>query len=130
MGALLDANILEGPPLFVVYVVAAALVLFVAIGVFGVRGSRQVWAVRVGTAALAGVASGLVLSWLIADVWNLFGAPVSAGTQAWGCAALAGIAVSVNAFWRTTSESPPRWLRKKLIVRGHASRVAARFAPF
>ena len=47
-------------------------------GVFGVRGSRQVWAVRVGTAALAGAASGVVLSWLIADVWNLFGAPVSA----------------------------------------------------
>jgi enterochelin esterase-like enzyme len=110
MGALLDANILEGPPLFVAYVVAAALVLLVAIGVFGVRGSRQVWAVRVGTAALAGVASGLVLSWLIADVWNLFGAPVSAGTRAWGCAILAGIAVSVNAFWRT------RWWTKLTAV--------------
>ena len=106
MGTLLDANLLAEPLLYVVYAFAAALILLVALGVFGLLRSRRVWALRVGAAAVVGAASGLVLSWLIADVWNLFGAPVSAGTRAWGCATLAGIAVAINAFWHT------RWWTK------------------
>ncbi|MEO7006171.1 MAG: alpha/beta hydrolase-fold protein [Terrimesophilobacter sp.] len=106
MRALLDANILAGPLLYLVYAVAAALAIVVAIGVFGRLGSRRVWALRVIAAATVGGATGLVLSWLVADVWNLFGAPVSAPTQAWSSATLAGIAVATNAFWRT------RWWTK------------------
>ena len=106
MGTLLDANLLAEPLLNVVYAIAAALILLVVIGAFGLLGNRRVWALRVTVAALVGVVSGLILSWLIADVWNLFGAPVSAGTRAWGCATLAGMAVAVNAFWRT------RWWTK------------------
>lgn len=106
MGTLLDANLLAEPLLYVVYAFAAALILLVALGVFGQLRSRRVWALRVSAAAGVGAATGLVLSWLIADVWNLFGAPVSAGTRAWGCATLAGIAVAINAFWHT------RWWTK------------------
>ncbi|MEO7372485.1 MAG: alpha/beta hydrolase-fold protein [Terrimesophilobacter sp.] len=106
MGMLLDANILAGPLLYLVYAVAAVLVLLVTIGVFGLLGSRRVWALRATAAATVGVVTGLVLSWLVADVWNLFGAPVSPGTRAWGCATLAGIAVAINAFWHT------RWWTK------------------
>jgi enterochelin esterase-like enzyme len=110
MGALLDANILAGPVLYVVYAIAGGLVLLVAIGVFGLLRSRRVWALRVIAAAMAGVVSGLVMSWLIGDVWNVFGAPVSSGTRAWGCATLAGIAVAINAFWHT------RWWTKVTAV--------------
>ncbi|GAB3031748.1 alpha/beta hydrolase-fold protein [Parafrigoribacterium mesophilum] len=106
MVSLLDVDILAGPMLYVVYGIAAALVILAASGVFGLLGSRRVWVVRTSAAAVLGAATGLVLSWLIADVWNTFGAPVSAGTRAWGCATLAGIAVAINAFWRT------RWWTK------------------
>lgn len=110
MRTLLDANILGGPLLYVVYAVAGVLVALVAIGVFGRLGRGRIWAIRTAGAAAAGVVAGLVLSWLVADVWNLFGAPLSLVVRIWGSATLAGVAMAINALWRT------RWWTKATAI--------------
>lgn len=103
--ALMTANILDGPLLFSVYGIAA--ILFGWLVVLSARRARSlpVWMIGVAISALVGVVVGLVLSWLVGDVWSTFGQPLSTVTTAWGCAALAATGVAVyslaRARWRS-----------------------------
>jgi enterochelin esterase-like enzyme len=97
---MLDANITGGPLLFFAIIIAAVLVLLLVVGVFG-RTRNRLWWYRVVGCALGGITLGLALSWLVSDVWDTFGAPLSPATRGWICVAFAGLALAVNALWRT-----------------------------
>ena len=56
--------------------------------------------------AVVGALTGLVVSWLVSDVWNVFGLPLTAMTRMWVAAAFAGVFLAVVNLRRT------RWWRK------------------
>lgn len=57
-------------------------------------------------AAVLGAAVGLLLAWLVSDVWNVFGLPLTAVTRMWVAIAFAGVFLAVANLWGT------RWWRK------------------
>ena len=59
-----------------------------------------------GATAVAGALTGLVASWLVSDVWNVFGLPLTAMTRMWVAAAFAGVFLAAVNLHRT------RWWRK------------------
>jgi enterochelin esterase-like enzyme len=107
---MLDANITGGPLFIFAIVTAAVLTLLLAVGVFG-RTKNHRWWYRVAGCALGGILLGLALSWLVSDVWDSFGVPLSPVTRGWVAAAFAGLALAVNALWRT-----PWWTRAVAVL--------------
>jgi len=59
-----------------------------------------------GATAVAGALTGLVASWLVSDVWNVFGLPLTAMTRMWVAAAFAGVFLAAVNLHRTC------WWRK------------------
>jgi hypothetical protein len=57
-------------------------------------------------AAVLGAAVGLLLAWLVSDVWNVFGLPLTAVTRMWVAIAFAGVFLAVANLWAT------RWWRR------------------
>lgn len=87
------------------YVVAA--VLFVVLALRSVRAS---WLARAAILVLAGAGTGLVLCWLIGDVWNVFGVALTTVVRIWIALVAAGLFLAVGNLWRS------RWWRKVLAV--------------
>lgn len=107
---LLDVNITLAPLLVTAVVLAGILAAALMVGVFGRTQRGPLWWYRVAGSIIGGVLVGLLLCWLIADVWDTFGVPLSVITRVWICAAIAGIALAANALWRT------RWWTKMFAI--------------
>lgn len=105
VAALMNANLLGGPLLIAVYVVAA--VLFGSMSILFFRRHTALLPHIAGfvISALIGGLMALILSWLINNVWTDLGQPLFTVTTAWACAALAATGVAVyslrNAQWRS-----------------------------
>ncbi|WEO79093.1 alpha/beta hydrolase-fold protein [Cryobacterium sp. SO2] len=100
MSAILDISIVGGPLLYVLYGVTAAVLIALS-----VRRYRSPLVVASLTAVLGGAAVGWMISWLVSDVWDLFGVSLSTTTRLWAtgcCAALAlvGVIIVAGTRWR------------------------------
>jgi enterochelin esterase-like enzyme len=52
--------------------------------------------------AVVGAGLGLLLGWLVSDVWNSFDIGLSFGTKAWVVVGLAAVGAAIPTFWRST----------------------------
>jgi S-formylglutathione hydrolase FrmB len=84
-------------------IVAAALALFLL-----VRSPLPRSLFRTVVAAAVGGAAGLFATWLLGDVWNVFGVELTAITRMWVALACAGVALAIANLWRS------RWWRTAL----------------
>ncbi|MEO8908051.1 MAG: alpha/beta hydrolase-fold protein, partial [Microbacteriaceae bacterium] len=87
------------------YVMAAALFIYLL-----VRPPRRAWVVRVLVALVLGAALGWLVTWLVSDVWNVFGLPLTSVVRLWVIAAFAGVFLAVANLFRT------RWWRKVIAI--------------
>lgn len=86
-----------------VLVLALILVLLV-------RSPRPAWVVRAAGAVALGAAIGLLTVWLVSDVWNVFGLPLTGITRMWVVIAFTGVFLAVANLWGT------RWWRKVIAL--------------
>jgi enterochelin esterase-like enzyme len=91
MDQLLDTGLLDGPFPVGVYLAAAVVVLALVLG----RTRRRRAPVLVLSVACGGL-FGWVLTWLVSDVWDLFGVSVSTVTRLWVTAFFAALALAVS----------------------------------
>lgn len=87
------------------YVAAAVLLVVLAL-----KSVRLGWLARAAILALAGAGTGLVLSWLVSDVWNVFGVALTTVVRVWIAMLGAGLFLAAGNLWRS------RWWRKVLAV--------------
>lgn len=92
---------------FLVPLYVAAAVLFVLLALKSVRAT---WLTRAAILVLAGAGTGLLLSWLVSDVWDLFGVALTTVVRVWIAMLFAGLFLAVGNLWRS------RWWRKVLAV--------------
>ncbi len=74
---------------------------------------RRPWGRRTAVpavAALAGAGTGYLVGWLVSDVWNVFGLPLTAATRGWVAVAFAGVFLAAANLART------RWWRRSIAV--------------
>ena len=102
MSALLDIGILSGPFVIAVYAVAALTLLLMVFVVPGRRWRRSNWLLVVLAAAVLGAALGLLLTWLLSDVLDLFGASLTTVARVWIALGFAALSLSVVSFWRAS----------------------------
>src|SRR5665647_1204672 len=91
MDQLLDTGLLDGPFPVGVYLAAAVLALVLVLG----RTRRRRAPVLIRSVTLVGL-FGWVLTWLVSDVWDLFGVSVSTVTRLWVTAFFAALALAVS----------------------------------
>jgi enterochelin esterase-like enzyme len=60
--------------------------------------------------ALAGALTGLLVGWLVSDVWNVFGLPLTMATRGWVAAAFAGV------FLGAANLPRARWRRRLIAI--------------
>lgn len=68
------------------------------------------WFLRSLVIAVVGVGAGLLISWLVSDVWDVFGLPITAIMRMWVALACEGLFLAIANLWRS------RWPRKLLAV--------------
>jgi enterochelin esterase-like enzyme len=102
---LLDINVVEGPFLIAVYVLAATVFVYL-LG----RTAGWSWVLTVIVLLLVGAITGVALVWIAVNLLDAFGGPVNDETWWWVPAAFAGIAVALWNLWRS------RWWRKLIAV--------------
>lgn len=102
MNAFSSVNILSGPALWSCFAVAVLFLMALVFGVFGRRfdgrDSLFRWAARLAIGAAVGVATGLVLSWLVGSVWDVFGVALTPLTTLWLCFMFGGVGIAICNF--------------------------------
>ena len=98
-------SIVGGPILIGLYLLAGCFV----VGLLLRRPTKRRLAVSVA-AVLGGALLGMLVAWLVSDVWNLYGISFSTITRVWIAACFAAIALAISSLPRT------RWWRKGLAV--------------
>ncbi|GAB3806628.1 alpha/beta hydrolase-fold protein [Humibacter antri] len=102
---LLTLRIDKSSFLIPLYVIVALLGLYLL-----VKSPRPRWLLRSFGAAVLGAAVGLLVAWLVSDVWNAFGLPLTAVTRMWVAIAFAGVFLAIANLWGT------RWWRKVVAI--------------
>ncbi len=102
MNVILDIGLLSGWFVITVYAMAAVTALLLVIARPSPRWRRLPWLTTVVVAAVAGALLGLLLTWLLSDTLNLFGAVLTVVTRTWIAAGFAGIAVALVSLWHAT----------------------------
>ncbi len=87
---LLDLRV-DRPPFLVAITAISAVCMVVLL----LRRYSRRWALITIAVALGGALVGLVLGWLVSDVWQTFGLPLTVVVRAWIVATCSGLAVSV-----------------------------------
>jgi len=86
-------------------VLAALLFLYLL-----TRRPRRSWVITAVTAVALGAAIGWLVTWLVSDVWDVFGLPLTTVVRVWVVMAFAGVFLAIVNLVRT------RWWRKLLAV--------------
>lgn len=92
---LLDLRLETGPLPIVVYAVGV-----VALVLLATRRPARRWLPIQALGALAGAGAGLVLAWLVSDVWNTFGVSLTPVTRLWFALGIGGIGFAIAGLWR------------------------------
>jgi len=111
---LLDLRLETGPFPFVVYGLAVLTLVVLA-----TRRPVRRWLPIQLLGAVAGAGVGLVLAWLVSDVWNSFGVALTPITRLWFALGIGGIGFAVAGLWRA---------RVWRVVLGSASVILFAFA--
>ena len=75
-----------------------------------VRSPYRTWALRSTVLLVPGILVGLILTWLVSDVWNVFGVAMTTIARMWVVLAFAGGSLAVANLWKT------RWWRKVIAI--------------
>ena len=102
---LLDIDVIDGPFIITVYVLAAAVFIYL-LG----RGSGASWVLTVIVLLIVGAMVGAGALWFAVNVLDWFGGPVIDAAWLWVAAASAGITVAIWNLWHS------RWWRKLIAV--------------
>lgn len=92
---LLDLRLQTGPLPVIVFCLSA-----VALLVLGTRRPVRRWLPTQLLGALVGAGVGLVLAWLVSDVWNSFGVALTPITRLWFALGVGGIGFAIAGLWR------------------------------
>ncbi|MFM9918312.1 alpha/beta hydrolase [Lacisediminihabitans sp. H27-G8] len=92
---LLDLRLETGPFPIVVYALA-----LVALVVLATRRPVRRWLPVQLIGGVAGAGVGLVLAWLVSDVWNSFGVALTPITRLWFALGVGGIGFAIAGLWR------------------------------
>ncbi|WP_448002223.1 alpha/beta hydrolase [Agromyces bauzanensis] len=102
---LLDIDVVEGPFLIAMYVIASAFFVYL-LG----RGDGWSWVLTVIVLLIVGAIIGGAALWIAINVLNLFGGPVIDATWLWVPAASAAILLAIWNLWHS------RWWRKLIAL--------------
>ena len=111
---LFDLRLETGPFPIIVYALAAAILVVLA-----TRRPVRRWLPIQLLGALAGAGVGLILAWLVSDVWNSFGVALTLITRGWFALGVGGIGFAIAGLWRA---------RAWRVVVGSASVILFAFA--
>ena len=111
---LLDLRLQTGPLLPIVFFLS-----IVALLVLGARRPLRRWVPIQLIGAVVGAIVGLILAWLVSDVWNTFGVSLTPVTRMWFALGVGGVGFALAGLWRA---------RVWRIVIGAASAVLFAFA--
>ena len=111
---LFDLRLETGPFPIIVYALAAAILVVLA-----TRRPVRRWLPIQLLGALAGAGLGLMLAWLVSDVWNSFGVALTLITRMWFALGVGGIGFAIAGLWRA---------RAWRVVVGSASVIVFAFA--
>ncbi len=100
---LLSVNIVQGPVVTTVLVLAAVAFLYLLL-----RTPTLDWAVTASMALVVGSLTGVVVVWLVVDVFNTFGMTLGFEVTAWVMATFSGICLAIVNLWNA------RWWRKTI----------------
>lgn len=75
-----------------------------------VRRHVRAWLLRSVLPAVAGAVTGLLVSWLVSDVWNVFGVALTPVVRMWVALAFAGISLALANLWKS------RWWRTVVAI--------------
>ena len=92
---LFDLRLETGPFPIIVYALAAAILVVLA-----TRRPVRRWLPIQLLGALAGAGIGLMLAWLVSDVWNSFGVALTLITRMWFALGVGGIGFAIAGLWR------------------------------
>ena len=92
---LLDLRLESGPFPIVVYSLAV-----ITLVVLVTRRPQRFWLPVQVLGGLAGAGVGLMLAWLVSDVWDSFGAALTPVTRVWCALGLGGIGIAIAGLWR------------------------------
>ncbi len=90
-----DIEIISGPLPWLIYTLAAAVALALAVRHVHDRRARLRWLRRVVVAVMVGGGVGVLACWVIGDLLNAFDVSLSVTSRAWVGAAFAGIALAI-----------------------------------
>ena len=102
MTAILDLSIISGPLVVSVYVLAAVAALLLILVRPSRRWSRRRWFVVALGSAVVGAGLGLLATWLLSDVANLFGVSLSTVVHTWIAIGFAGFGLAIASLVRAT----------------------------
>lgn len=102
---LLTMQIDTGTFLIPIDILAVVLMVYLL-----VRIPLRSWIPRVAAALVLGALLGLLVSWLVSDVWNVFGLPLTLVTRLWFSAAIAALSLVIVNLWGTN------WWRKTIAL--------------
>lgn len=88
-----------------IYAVSAVLLAYLF-----VRMPIRSWAVRSVVSLAAGLLIGVIVTWLVSDVWNVFGVAMTIIAKMWASLAFAGVSLAVANLWKS------RWWRKAIAI--------------
>ena len=111
---LFDLRLETGPFPIIVYAIAAVILVVLA-----TRRPVRRWLPIQLLGALAGAGVGLILAWLVSDVWNSFGVALTLITRMWFALGVGGIGFAIAGLWRA---------RAWRVVVGSASVIIFAFA--
>ena len=75
-----------------------------------VRPPFRSWVVRSAAPLVAGILLGFIVTWLVSDVWSVFGVAMTFVARMWVALAFAGVSLAVANLWKT------RWRRKVIAI--------------
>ena len=111
---LFDLRLETGPFPIIVFALAAVILVVLA-----TRRPVRRWLPIQLLGALAGAGVGLILAWLVSDVWNSFGVALTLITRMWFALGVGGIGFAIAGLWRA---------RAWRVVVGSASVIIFAFA--